>query len=184
MPRLGAPVVVRTACFAALVFAITASAQLPADFRPQLAVLHSEDAGSALPRERAVLALWYAAEEMGVLAKDLPRVVVIRSCPASAEVVANPATLKLIRSGAAHGEVVVYPIPDMKERLYELWIIGDDPEFSLAEGMVKILAVHRDLNVNTQEDHVWRISRRLSDTTSAGALLPKRPSLSHKCHHC
>lgn len=166
MLRLGSPIRVLRVFPALLVLVIAASAQVPPDFKPQLALLRSPQARGSLTVERATLALWYAAADFGLPAESLPSIILVHGCPYSGKV----ANLVPLRAGMpAEGTAAAMEEKDSAGRpVYYLWIIGDNTDFWLARGLVTILG--RNAGEARQEQAVQRVLRKLSATVSASTL--------------
>ena len=167
--RIG--VLIRCAYLSLIISAIiavgTAVAQAPSDFQPRLAMLRSENAEGSLSSRRAVLALWYAAREMQIPAQEIPRIVVVFSTPNSAIVAKLPTLPKTIPS---EGAAAVMRDDVQGEAIYFLWIIGENSDPWLSQGMVTILSLHRGVDPATQNQSVVRVLRKLSATTSGAEL--------------
>lgn len=146
----------------------TAYAQTKASFNPPLAVLHCEQARGIVTPERAKLALWYTAEEMGVRASDLPRILVINGSKYSARIMDLPFDRGGVTDGDAGG-VAIYG-SESGRRVYYLWMVTENSDLWLARGMVNILARHTGQDQNAQGDHVRSVLRKLQATVSAKNL--------------
>lgn len=154
----------------------TALAQAPSDFQPRLAILRSENAEGSLSSQRAVLTLWYAANELRVSTQEIPRIIVILCTPDSAMVPKLPTLPKPI---PPEGAAAIMRDDVQGEPVYFLWIIGKNPELWLAHGMVNILSLQRGLDPATEKESVVRVLRKLSATTSEAELRTSRADFPH-----
>lgn len=173
MSRIGK--LICNASFSLIIYAImaegTAAGQAPSNFQPRLAMLRSEKAVGSLSSSRAVLALWYAASELQVPTEELPRIIVILSTPNSATVAKLPTLPKPIPS---QGAAAVMRDDVEGETIYFLWIIGENSDPWLSQGMVTILSLHRGLDLATKNQSIVRVLRKLSATTSGAELRANR----------
>jgi hypothetical protein len=155
------------AAFSLFIYAIiaegAAAAQAPPDFQPRLTMLRSDNAAGSLSSRRAVLALWYAANELQLPTPEIPRIIVILCTPESAKVAKLPALPKRIPS---QGAAAIMRDDVDGEAVYFLWIIGKNPELWFSHGVVHILSLQRGLDPARQNQSVVRVLRKLSATTS------------------
>lgn len=151
-----------------LTFVAVTKAQTADNFHPPLAVLHCERARGVITQERAVQALWYAADEMKLPTKELPRILVVHGSADAARLMNLPVEMEGAAGGDSGG-VAIYGAED-GGRVYYLWMVTDNVDLWLARGMVNILARHTGKDQSAQGDHVRRVLRRLNATVTTAAI--------------
>lgn len=160
----------------ALIVEGTALAQAPSDFQPRLAILRSENAVGSLSSQRAILTLWYVANELRVSTQEIPRIIVVLCTPESAMVAKLPTLPKPIPS---EGVAAILRDDVSGEPVYFLWIIGKNPELWLSHGMVNILSLQLGIDPATEKESIVRVLRKLSATTSGAELKASKADFPH-----
>lgn len=149
--------------------------QFPPDAKPQIAVLASPAAQGTLDENRAELALWYSAVELGVSERPMPRIIVVHGCPHSAHVANLDRNLPLAVSperrmqfikGSMVSESVVGD-----ETVWYMWIVGEPKDEWIAAGMLNILRFH--FGILTTRKEYERAARRIASRFSSLVTVDK-----------
>ena len=149
-----------------LLTGLLAQAQVPKDFRPNVAVLRSPHAEGMVPEDRARVALWYVAADLKIPLERIPRIVVVHVGRTDAGVAELPET-GLSSDGKSSGVVQISPTEN-GEKLYYLWMIGKASDEILVRGIVQILYAPISLSDAETSAVAHRVLIRLRSVVNAG----------------
>lgn len=164
------------AILVALVRLPGALAQFPPGSKPQIAILVSPGAEGILEPNRAELALWYAALELGASQRPMPRIILVHGCQRSAHVANLDRDLPLVlnpekRKRLSRGSVVSQSgVGD--QTVWYMWIVGKPQDEWIAAGMLNIVRFQFDIQLTRSQydSALRRITSRLNHFISAQAL--------------
>jgi len=168
MPR---SIAIRNALFLLfpLAASLVASAQVPKDFRPGIAVLQSPASEGVVTEARAREALWYAAADLKLAPENLPRVIVVHAPMGTAQIAKIPTSV-CANDRAACGATLTENTED-GGKLYYLWIIGKASDVVLVRGIVQILQAHAGVPDTQLAAVTRRVLAHMKATVAAEDLL-------------
>lgn len=147
---------------------LAAAAQVPKDFRADVAVLQSSHSDGDLTEARVREALWYAAEDLKIDPARLPRVIVIHAGLAAAQIAGVPTTV-WTSDHKSCGATVAERTED-GGKLYFLWMVGKASDVILARGVVQILQSYAGLDKVEEAAVAHRVLMHMKVVVNAEVL--------------